>query len=295
MFPRLSSSHLSYLSFEVTNIKDEACANDFLFIHLSSYIVSFGRAHNSIGICNLLEKYLFPLLYAGLEKGWLSFNSYAGIMRHYQHTLKDFSYDIVGLHIDQMVKFLGPLVDYGKLQASTIYDHPYGNSSAESFTRLSFRLLLFELSTEEIAHLDDLCSKIISHCHWYNYVSISGSSSTQDISITAAQYFLASSLTGLLDTRYSEEVRIGFWRVVVPFLRLFPVVKAYKCCHDSAHYSSAIALVNSYVIMIIAQMPVLRRSRFLFCGRIINYMTSMCNALATTGEESLLITRTLFY
>lgn len=288
MFPRLSSSHLSYLSFEVTNIKDEACANDFLFIHLSSYIVSFGRAHNSIGICNLLEKYLFPLLYAGLEKGWLSFNSYAGIMRHYQHTLKDFSYDIVGLHIDQMVKFLGPLSltmeSFKPLLYMTILmvTHPQ-NLLLDSL----FRLLLFELSTEEIAHLDDLCSKIISHCHWYNYVSIPGSSSTQDISITAAQYFLASSLTGLLDTRYSEEVRIGFWRVVVPFLRLFPVVKAYKCCHDSAHYSSAIALVNSYVIMIIAQMPVLRRSRFLFCGRIINYMTSMCNALATTGEESL--------
>ncbi|ESU39111.1 Hypothetical protein DHA2_150505 [Giardia duodenalis] len=288
MFPCLAESNLSKLSFEAADITDEASAKDFFFIHLSSYIVGLGRAHNFVGIYNLLEKYFFPLLYVGLEKGWLSFDSYVAIVKHYRQILKDFTYDLTGLHMSQMVRFLGPLALTMESFKPLLYMAILMVTQPQDLLIDSLsRLLLFELSTEEVARLDDLCLKVIKQCHWYNYASIPGQSSTLDLPITVTQYFLAFSLTGLLEVRYSEDIKIGFWRAVLPFLRLFPIVRGYRCCHDPAHYSSAIALMNSYVIMIVSQMSVLRRSRFVFCGRIINYMTSLSNALATTSEESL--------
>lgn len=188
----------------------------------------------------------------------------------------------------QMVRFLGPLALAMESFKPLLYMAILMVTQPQDLLIDSLsRLLLFELSMEEVARLDDLCLKVIKQCHWYNYVSIPGQSSTLDLPITVTQYFLAFSLTSLLEVRYSEDIKIGFWRAVLPFLRLFPIVRGYRCCHDPAHYSSAIALMNSYVIMIVSQMSVLRRSRFVFCGRIINYMTSLSNALATTSEESL--------
>lgn len=289
MFPNFLESNQSGMYFNIVAIQDEASANDFFFIHLSSYIVSMGRSHNSVGIYNLLKKYFFPLLYTGLEKRWLPFESYVNTIKHYRQILKDFGYDLMELHISEMIRFLGPLSrDTESFKPLLYMAILIVTQPRELLIDFLTRLLLYELTSDEIAHLDGLSFNVINQCRWYNYISIPGSNPVPDPPIVITQYFLAFHLTNSLTAQYSEDVKIEFWRIITPFLQLFPVIKAYKCCCESEYYSSAIALMNSYVIMIISQTPVLRRSRFIFCSRIIKYIANLCNLLAIPNEESLL-------